>query len=399
MLKSIIEMKDFFEEKPRKINKKKIVILSITAILIITCLIIAIIYAKNEQFRNWMDENVLRKNINRENLPTIEIKEDENPQVYAFNQNIGILSKNEFKIYNSSGKEEKTLTLEITTPIIDSANRYLAIGESKGKKLYLLEDKEIKWEKEIEGNISQIKVNQNGYVAISITDTSNKTVVAMYDENGNELFRAFYATTRVEDMCISNDSKYLAVAELDTSGTMIKSNIQIISIETAKTDSNNSIIKKIDGTNNDLITNIKYQEKNKLVCMYTDRIDVISEDGNVETIFSSQDKKITFMDINMQNHIITLEEKSSGLFTADSIITIKNTENKNETTYKVESIAKEIYTNNDVIGINLGTEIEFINTSGWLIKRYNGNQEITQIALSNSIAGIIYRDRVEIINL
>ena len=392
-------MKDFWNEETKKINKKKIVISSIIAIIIIALITIGIIYAKNEQFRNWMDENIFKKNINQETLPSIEIKENENPNIYAFNQNIGILSKNEFKIYNSSGKEEKTLNLEITTPLIDSANRYLAIGENKGKKMYLIADKEIVWEKEIEGNISQIKVNQNGYVAISVIDTSYKTVVVMYDEKGNELFRRFFRSTRVEDISISNDSKYLAIAEVDTSGTIIKSNIEIISTEAAKTDSENSVVKRIEGTNNDLITKIKYQEKNKLVCMYTDRIDVIKEDGSTENISKNEDKKISFMDINMQNNIVTVEEQSSGLFTADSVVTIKNTENKNEATYKIESVAKEIYTNNNVIGINLGTEIEFINPNGWLIKRYSGKQEITKITLSNSIAGIIYRDRVEIINL
>lgn len=392
-------MKDFWNEETKKINKKKIIISSIIAIIIIALITIGIIYAKNEQFRNWMDENIFRKNINQETLPSIEIKENENPSIYAFNQNIGILSKNEFKIYNSAGKEEKTLNLEITTPLIDSSNRYIAIGENKGKKMYLIADKEIVWEKEIEGNISQIKVNQNGYVAISVIDTSYKTVVIMYDEKGNELFRRFFRSTRVEDISISNDSKYLAIAEVDTSGTIIKSNIEIISTESAKTDSENSVIKRIEGTNNDLITKIKYQEKNKLVCMYTDRIDVIKEDGSTENISKNEDKKISFMDINMQNNIVTVEEQSSGLFTADSVVTIKNTENKNEATYKIESVAKEIYTNNNVIGINLGTELEFINPNGWLIKRYSGKQEITKITLSNSIAGIIYRDRVEIINL
>ena len=97
--------------------------------------------------------------------------------------------------------------------------------------------------------------------------------------------------------------------------------------------------------------------------------------------------------------MITIEEKSSGLFTADSVVNIINPENKNTSTYTADSVTKEIYTNTNIIGLNLGTEIEFINTNGWLAKRYIGNQEITQVTLSNSLAGIIYRDRVEIINL
>ena len=43
--------------------------------------------------------------------------------------------------------------------------------------------------------------------------------------------------------------------------------------------------------------------------------------------------------------------------------------------------------------------VEFINTGGLLVKRYIANQEITQISVSDNIATIIYRDKIEIINL
>ena len=51
------------------------------------------------------------------------------------------------------------------------------------------------------------------------------------------------------------------------------------------------------------------------------------------------------------------------------------------------------------MALNLGTEIEFINTDGWLVKRYVANQEITNIVVSDNLAGIIYRDKIEIVNL
>ena len=221
----------------------------------------------------------------------------------------------------------------------------------------------------------------------------------MFDEKGNELFKTFVARNRVGDISISNDNKYLAIAEIDTSGTVIKSNIQIISVESAKTDPDNSVKNNIASENNDLLTNIKYQEKNKLICMYTDKINVISEDGSVQNIIKNENKKTNFMDINLQNSIVTVEEKSSGLFTADSLVTITNIDNNTTTNYTIDSVAKEIYTNGNIIGLNLGTEMEFINTNGWLVKRYIGKEEITKVTLSNSIAEIVYRDRIEIINL
>ena len=86
---------------------------------------------------------------------------------------------------------------------------------------------------------------------------------------------------------------------------------------------------------------------------------------------------------------MTIEEKSSGLFTADSAVSIINSENKSTSLYTAELVTKEIYTSGNIIALNLGSEVDFINTNGWLVKKYKADQEITSIVLSNSIAGII----------
>ena len=160
----------------------------------------------------------------------------------------------------------------------------------------------------------------------------------------------------------------------------------------------NSLEKTYKSEAGKLITNIKYQDKNKLVCMYTDSVSIIENETENELV-NSNDKKITFQSIDLENSVCYVEEKSSGLFTADSIVNIVNADTKETKQYLVNYVAKEIYTNGNIIALNLGTEIEFINTGGWLVKRYVANQEITSVVVSDSIAGIIYRDKIEIINL
>lgn len=394
-----IKMKDYWEEpKEKKVNKKKIATAIIVILIIAIITAISVVYLSNKEAREWIDKNILRKEVKQDNVLTIDLKEGEESSIYAFNKYIGILSKTKFSIYGSSGNQEKELEIQISNPIFDSANRFLAIAEKKGKKVYLIADKDIAWEANVDGNISQVHVNKNGYVAVVIVDTSYKTVIAMYDPQGNEKFKTFLSSTRTADVAISNDNKHLAIAEVDTSGTMIQSNIEIISIEKASTDPTNSLENTYKGANDKLITNLKYQDKNKLVCMYTDSINVI-EEGQDITLIDNSNKKVIFQSIELNNNITSIEEKSSGLFTADSVVSIVNTENKNTKEYTVNSVAKEIYTYGDIIALNLGTEIEFINTEGWLVKRYIANQEITNVVVSDSLAGIIYRDKIEIVNL
>ncbi len=396
-------MKDIWKEETvegvKKVNKKKIAITIVVSIIVVAIIVVVGLYLSNRQAREWIDKNIFRKEVEQDTVATIDLNEEQSSNIYAFNRYIGILNQTKFTIYGNTGNEEASLDVQISSPIFSSANRFLAIAENEGQKFYLLEDKNISWEAQVDGNISQIYVNKNGYVAVLITGTSYKTVIKMYNPDGKEMFTTFLASTRAVDVSISNDNKYLAIAEVDTSGTMIQSSIRIMSIDKAeKGQTEDSLEKTYSSETGKLITNVKYQDRGKLVCMYTDSITEI-ENEQENTLVDSSDKKITFQSVELENNMCYVEEKSSGLFTADSVVNIVNTDSKETKQYTVNYVAKEIYTNGSIIALNLGTEIEFINTGGWLVKRYIANQEITSIVVSDSIAGIIYRDKIEIINL
>lgn len=392
-------MRDYWEQpEKKKINVKKIVISILISIIIIAIIVLVALYVSNEQFRDWTDIQIFRKEISQDRVAVIELEEGQFSNVYAFNRYIGILNKNKLSLYGSTGSEEASLDIEISTPVFFSSNRFLVVGEQNGQKMYLIEDKEIAWKSEIEGNISQVYVNKNGYVAVIISGTSYKSVVQVFDPEGNALFKRFLSSTIVMDVSISNDNKYLAIADVDTSGTIVQSHIRVISIEDARTDPSNSEENNYQSGQNKLIIDIEYQDKNRIVCMYTDTISII-ENGQETTMFDNEDKKIVAQSVKLNNNFVTIEEESAGIFSANSVVNIVDIDTKNTKNYTLESSIKEIYTKGDIIVLNLGTEVEFINTGGWLVKRYVASQEVTNVTVSDNIAGIIYRDKVEIINL
>lgn len=191
-----------------------------------------------------------------------------------------------------------------------------------------------------------------------------------------------YHQPRAVATSISEDNKYLAIAQVDTSGTMIQSNVKVMSIDDAKNNSENAIKKIYEADKNDLITNIKYQDKNKLLCMYTDKITEIKTDQTVESMQEFKDKKISFASIDLDNASMTIEEKSSGLFTADSAVSIINSENKSTSLYTAELVTKEIYTSGNIIALNLGirSRLYKYKTDGY-VKNTKADQEITSIVL------------------
>lgn len=147
-----------------------------------------------------------------------------------------------------------------------------------------------------------------------------------------------------------------------------------------------------------MIINIKYQDKNRLVCMYDNSVHIIQDNkDNTFTEFDSQND--LFVDINLSNDIVKIVKKSSGLFSSKSQAEFINTANGKVSSYSFDGVPKEIFTFENAIGVNNGSEALFISNSGWLIKKYVSTHEIKDIAMCGNLAAIIYKDKIELINL
>lgn len=386
------------ENKVKKINKKKVVNIIIIIICILLIISAVVLYTTNEKCREILDRYVFRKEVYENNLHTIKIDSNKNISTYAYNKYISVLEENKLKLYNKMGREETALDIEISTPIFEANGEYLGIAEKNGQKLYLVNNKNIVWQKDIEGKISQINVNKNGYVSVIISGTSYKAVIKVFDLNGNELFTYYLSTTNVIDTDISNDNKYFAIAEANFSGIVPQSTIKVISIEEAKNNSADAIKYTHLANANDLIINIKYQNKNELVCMYNEHIDILKEGESTELI-NLKNEEVLFADVNLQSKIIKITKKTTGLFSAEAEMQIINSNTKDTNIYAIENVPKSILVQDNMIAINLGTKALFINSNGWLVKKYQSSQEIQKILLCNDVAGIVSKNKIEIISL
>lgn len=386
--------------KKDKENKAKN---SVTKFLIIIFIGIFIVftvarYTTDEDFRYDIDTNLLKKRVSESNLNTIEINSDYNPYVYAYDKYITVLSKNKLVEYSSDGKSIAELEVNISVPIISSNEKYMAIAEKNGKTVYLISGSNILWQRTVEGQISQISVNKNGYVSIVIKNTIYKSVVIYFDLTGKELFRTYLSSTYVTCTSISTNNSYLAIGEVDYSGTIIKSYVKIVSVELAQSDPKNSIVYTYESENGEIITNVSYKDKTSAICMFNNYIQKVTPNSN-ERIYDITHNDL-FIDINLKDSIAIIDKQSSGLFSYEYEITMKNQTNSSENLYILNSdLPKSLLVSGSNIAINLGNEVQIINSNGWLLKKYTSSKQISNIVLGYSIAGIVYKNKIEIINL
>ena len=237
------------------------------------------------------------------------------------------------------------------------------------------------------------------YVSVTISGTNYKTVIQTFNSKGEELFKTYLSTTNVIDTDISDDNRYLAIAEANFSGVVIQSNIKIISIDEAKNNSAQPIKYTYMANVNDLIINIKYNKEN-LICMYDEHIDIFKEGENTELIKLSSENDI-FADINIQNRVAKIVKTKENFLNTTIELQIINSNNINDIKkYKIDNIPKKVYTQGNMIAINLGNTVIFVDDSGWLVKKYESyKEEIQNIVMCEEIAGIISKNKINIISL
>lgn len=383
--------------KKRTPNKKKIFITLGIFLFVIILIVLFSFYLTNRNFRVWMDQYIFRKNISSENLPSIAISSDSSGHIFAYQDYVAILNQTNLTTYQSSGKKAFEMELSVNNPIYDIKDRFLCIAEQNGQKLYLISGQNILWQTDVEGQIAKVSVNKNGYVSVVLSGTSYKSLVLTFAPDGTELFRTILSHTIAIDISMSENNKYLAIAEIDTSKSQIQSNIKIISFEKAASDPSNAVTYMYPANAGEIISKIEYHDKERLICLYDTSIHIIYDNTDTK-LMDIDNKKDLFCNIDLQNNITKVTEKSSGLF-SDIEVHITDIHSQKENIYLLESIPKTVVVNKDVIALNLGTEVHFIDSNGWLKKKYSSSQEIKDIVVGSNIAGIIYKDKIELIHL
>lgn len=384
--------KDYKEDPPKKLNTKKVTKLSIIVLVSIIMIVLIAMYVGNYEFRSWTDKYIFGKEMTENTGAIIEVDSESNSYVYAYDKYISVLNKNHLQNYTSSGTKDSDLEISISNPIFSSSGKYLCIAEKGGNKIYLVSGEHIIWQKDLENEIAQINVNRNGYVSVS-----HKSIVKMFNREGKDLTTAYLSSTYAICTAVSEDNEELAIAEINYTGSLIQSSIKIISVDKAQNDPDNAVIYTYKADKKAIITDIKYQGRNTLVCMFDGQIlKRVNEEVTEEAKF---DQDTLFADINLNGYLIEIRKNKSGLFSQNAEANIKQIGGTKTNLHILNMLPKAVSTCEDIIAINMGTEVDFIGTNGWLIKKYTSSRNIKNVVVSNSIAGIVYKDKIEIISL
>ena len=392
-------MKKLVDINRKSLSKGDFLKYCLVFLITFSIVVITARYATEEDFRYMIDKNILKKIIDKDSssVSQVEVNQDTNPFIFAYDKYINVLSKNVLKQYNKYGVQVGKVNVNVSVPIYDENGKYLVLADKDGQKIYMISGQSIIWNQDLEGSISKVSVNKNGYVSVVVTGTTYKTVIVVIDPEGKILFRYFLSNSYVPTTTISDNNKYLAVGEVDYKGSIISSTIKIFSIDLAQKDPENAIVNTYKSENDAIILDIVYSD-NFATCRFDKYIQKVDEKSN-ERILDITDDYL-FLDIGLNKNITYISKEQSGLFSFQYGLTIEDKKSKFEHLYIIDKdVPKSMVVREDKVVLNFGDNIKVVSKDGKLLKQFVSDTEIKDMIIGNDILGIIYQNKIEIVNL
>lgn len=365
-------------------NKKRIIILVALAVMVSV-----ITYLNYDTIEEYIENKQWQM---ADSIATIQM--DDVSQVTS-GKNLILLTKSSIDLYKNSANKVGNIQVVSSELISDSANEYTIIGDKTSGNVYVLKEEEIVWETKVTGTILGVEINKNGYSAVTYSQSGYKSVVRVLKPSGEELCTTFLGSTYAVDVTISNNNKSLAVAEIDTDGIKLGSNVKVIEIG----NNNETKFETVYSDSDSLILDIEYTEKNTLLILKDDGVASIDKDNIVTENLSYDYSKMVYVTIENSEKVIAVRKAAVGIFGSECVLEIYDDKNIKE--YELTSTPQGICAQGKTVALNMGNEVIFISTNGKLIKRYTLGSQLKDIKLyeNGHFAALVFRNKIELVEI
>lgn len=368
-------------------NKTKFIIIVIIMIVLFSF----VIFMNYDQINNFIN------NKQWELIDSIaQIYPDKYLKASGAGEKILVIESDKISAYTNTNIPDYKQSVNFKDIVVDSNGDYCVIGENGGSNLVLLNEKGKVWDFNVNGEILAVSVNKNGYVACVYSKSGYKSLIKVINPSGEELFTNYLASTYAVDAEISNDNKYLAIAEVNTEGINMESDIKVVDINNASEKELKTI--KLEG--NSLVLDVEYGDKNDLLILEDTKIEKVNSNYEKSTIKEYKSNDASHVSIENGTNAIAIEKNDTGIFSTEYILKIYDGNNEPKE-YTLEGSAKSVHAQGKTICVDVGNEILFLNNNGKLLKRCRVSGQARDVKMydNGSMAAIIFKDRIEIVKL
>jgi hypothetical protein len=381
-------------QKISKVNPRSNIVIFILLIAIIIG-IAFFAYLKSQDI-NITNINIkdLAKNLFTDGQKTadksmLEINFDinEHPVFSTYKEFIIKCTNNSVKWIDKKGNVQLAVQVSLNKPFLKSSGTYLLVADLGGKDIYVIAGKSIKWNKKVTGNIINADINDKGYVTTVQEGDGYKSVVQVFNQEGNESFTRTIAENNVLSAKVSSSGEQIVINKVDTSGIKINSYLEFNNISGDKPFANISLTANLFPSQWCLDDGAVFIANDKLA-MYFDKVGKVRWEKKYANIYSTNvvSGKYSVIGVNEGNN--------------KTNVIIFNSKGQKLSSYDPGESVINIETFSDIIAINTGKQIHFINTKGKLTGKYNSKSDIEMMFLFNKQeAAVVTHTAVELVRI
>lgn len=380
-----INLKDI-KDKKRKEDKSSlvnIIIFAVLFVMIATLSLATYLKITNADILNeftFLEKYVssIIKNTEEHIYKELDFDLSDKPKVSVYNGNIAMCSKESLRIYNSNGELKNTIELDFKTPIVKSSENYLVVSNMYGRKVIFFEGYKKKWEKEQDGNIINVDINKDGYVAVVHKGKNILSEVTIYNRSGVECFAKGKATNYIVDAKLSNNSNEIVLNCIDTSGIKLNSIFEFIDI-------NGKSTQKVFSHEDKLFLDTKFVKDNKFVALTGNEVICYDSEHNEKWTKNLNNKVYCFNVCDNKYIVLDMANNQikDNLYGDKTEIKILNMKGNEVKTIKIDNIVKNISVYDDVMALNLGKEVMLYTAKGKYLKTLTSKMEVDKVEFIN----------------
>lgn len=201
----------------------------------------------------------------------------------AYKGYILCVTENSITAYDKNGNVKWSTDIQISSPVLRASGNYILVFEQGGKKAEVYTEKKKCYSIDSEDNILTGDISSSGDAVFVTEKTYFKGSVAVYNKNGEEIFRWNSGKDSVIDADISA-SRRLAVALLNTGGT-ITSKVSFFDVTKPESDKN----AEFDGS---LIFDVEFNG-DSLTAYADDKLISLSGNGKTSWVCNYEEKTLS----------------------------------------------------------------------------------------------------------
>lgn len=334
------------EDYKKKLTRHRLAILY--RILLVVAIIAAVTGAIYYNYQNmiYTDYDV---------LGTLKYQEATTANYLSFNGNVLRYSQDGASAFNMENDMLWNQTYEMQSPMIDICDGYVALGDYKGTKIYVLDGSGLQGEIDTTLPVQKFCVSGNGNVA-AVLEEGDITWVKLFNKEGDNI--ANDRTTMAKsgypiNVAISKDGIMLGVSYLYIDSGNISSSVAFYNFGEV---GQNEIDNLVSGYNygDTVIPYVKFMNSKTSFAIGDDKFEIYSGNQKPENIFE-----------------LSLEDEVKSIYNNEDYIGLVYAEGTSEALYRLD-----VYDSSGVLCLSRKFDLEYsdIIFNKDLVIIYNGNE-------------------------